>query len=109
MGRQEDMGSANSEIFFMLKAARYLDRNYSVWGRIISGMDVLQAIAPGEPPRQPDVMTSVHVLSDLPPESRPHVFLPTRQDMKSLIDQTRLAKGADFSICDVPVPARVAP
>jgi peptidylprolyl isomerase len=57
MGRQADPGSANSEIFFMRDAARRLDHDYTVWGRVVWGLDVVRAVAVGEPPAHPDRMT----------------------------------------------------
>lgn len=107
MGRQEDRSTGNSEVFFMLQPARRLDRDYSVWGRIVVGMEVLKAITPGEPPAQPDVMRTVRVLADLPPAGRPRVDILSGPALQTLIDQARRDKGADFSICDVVVPVRV--
>jgi peptidylprolyl isomerase len=107
MGRNEARESANSELYFMLAASRRLDRDYTVFGRIVVGTDVLQGIAIGEPPAIPDVMTSVRVLADMPAAQRPKVSVMAGPALSSLIARTRLDRGADFSICDVVVPARV--
>ena len=108
MGRQADPGSANSEIFFMRDAARRLDHDYAVWGRVIWGLDVVRAVAVGEPPANPDRMTKVQVLADLPEVDRPRLEVAEAGSppMKTAIDQARAAKGADFSICDVDIPVR---
>jgi peptidylprolyl isomerase len=109
MGRQAARDTGNSEIFFMLEASRNLDHDYSAWGRIIDGFPVLLALATGSPPAQPDLMTRVRVLADLPAAERPVVSLPSRTALSAIIARARTAKGADFSVCDVDVPARVTP
>ena len=45
--------SANSQFFIMFVPNSSLDNNYTVIGRVISGMDVVDKIAPGEPPADP--------------------------------------------------------
>jgi cyclophilin family peptidyl-prolyl cis-trans isomerase len=107
MGRQDARDSANSEIFFTLDASRRLDRDYAVWGRVIEGFPVLLSLAVGEPPSQPDVMTKVHVLADVPAPERPSISLPDGSTLAELISRMRNTRGADFSVCDVEVPARI--
>jgi peptidylprolyl isomerase len=63
MGRQAGRDTANSEIFFMLEAARRLDRDYTAWGRIVNGMPVLRSLYVGSPPPTPDLMRRVRVLA----------------------------------------------
>ena len=109
MGRQAARDTGNSEIFFMLEASRNLDHDYSVWGRVVDGFPLLLTLAAGSPPAQPDLMTRVRVLADLPAAERPGVSLPSRAALAVLIARARTAKGADFSVCDVEVPARVTP
>ena len=45
--------SANSQFFIMFVPNSSLDDDYTVIGRVISGMDAVDAIAPGEPPAEP--------------------------------------------------------
>jgi peptidylprolyl isomerase len=45
MARDEAPDTGNTEIFFPLQPRRYLDRNYTIFGRVIAGMDVADAIA----------------------------------------------------------------
>ena len=45
--------SSNSQFFIMFAPNPSLDGDYTVWGRVISGMDAVDAIAPGEPPDNP--------------------------------------------------------
>ena len=110
MGRQADPGSANSEIFFMRDAARRLDRDYTVWGKVVLGLDVVRAVAVGEPPAQPDRMIKVQVMADMPPAEQPRLELMDAHSsfLKKIVDQVRGTKGADFSICDVDIPVRDA-
>jgi peptidylprolyl isomerase len=108
MGREADPGSANSEIFFMRDAARRLDRDYTVWGRVVSGLGVVRAIAVGEPPAAPDRMIRVAVMADLPEAERPklEVMDTAGPRFRAVVERVRATEGADFSICDVEVPTR---
>jgi peptidylprolyl isomerase len=45
--------SSNSQFFIMFVPNPSLDGDYTIWGRVISGMDAVDAIAPGEPPPEP--------------------------------------------------------
>lgn len=111
MGRQEAPGSANSEIFFMRDASRRLDRDYTVWGQVVSGLDVVRAVSVGEPPANPDRMVRVRVAADLPDAERPRLLVLNEKGpaFAALVAKVRRARGADFSICDVSAPARPAP
>ena len=53
MARTEDPNSANSQFFVMLAPTFSLDHKYTGFGRVISGMQFVDAIAPGEPPADP--------------------------------------------------------
>ncbi|WP_340646865.1 peptidylprolyl isomerase [Phenylobacterium sp.] len=111
MGRQAAENTGNSEIFFMRGSSRRLDRDYTVWGRIVVGFDANSVIAVGEPPTKPDSMLKVRVAADIPAGERPRLSI-LRDDspaFRTLVRQTRIAKGADFSICDLEVPVRVEP
>ena len=61
MARSNDPDSANSQFFIMFAPGEFLNGQYTVVGRVISGMEVVDAINKGEPPANPDVMTSVTV------------------------------------------------
>ena len=89
----------------MRDAARRLDHDYTVWGRVVVGLDVLRAIVVGEPPAHPDRMLSVHVMEDMPEAERPHVRVIDAQsaEFRASIDEVRKREGADFTLCDVPV------
>lgn len=61
MARAANPNSANSQFFIMFEPGYFLNGEYTVVGRVIEGMEVVDAIARGEPPRTPDVMESVTV------------------------------------------------
>ena len=53
MARTSDPNSANSQFFICLDDASFLDGQYTVWGEVIEGMDHVDALPKGEPPRSP--------------------------------------------------------
>ena len=53
MARTQVPDSANSQFFICFDDARFLDRQYTVWGQVISGMEHVDALPKGEPPREP--------------------------------------------------------
>ncbi len=58
MARASSPDSANSQFFICFDAARFLDKQYTVWGQVISGMENVDKIKRGEPVRDPDRITS---------------------------------------------------
>ena len=65
MARTSDPNSADSQFFITFQRAYHLNGQYTVWGKVVDGMDYVDAIAPGEPPRYPDKMISVKVAADV--------------------------------------------
>ncbi|HEU5481476.1 MAG TPA: peptidylprolyl isomerase [Sphingomicrobium sp.] len=53
MARKPDPDSANSQFFICTDDARFLDRQYTVWGEVESGMEHVDALPTGEPPANP--------------------------------------------------------
>ena len=53
MARTNVPDSANSQFFICFDDARFLDRQYTVWGQVESGMEHVDALPKGEPPREP--------------------------------------------------------
>ena len=53
MARTSDPNSANSQFFIVFDDATFLDRQYTVWGQVESGMEHVDALPKGEPPRSP--------------------------------------------------------
>ncbi len=61
MARTNFPHSANSQFFICLDDARFLDKQYTVWGKVVEGMDVVDTINKGEPPRSPDKIVKASV------------------------------------------------
>jgi peptidylprolyl isomerase len=61
MARSSDPDSANSQFFICLDDASFLDRQYTVWGVVESGMENVDALPKGEPPREPGTIVSASV------------------------------------------------
>ena len=53
MARTSDPDSANSQFFICFDDARFLDNQYTVWGQVESGMEYIDRLPAGEPPREP--------------------------------------------------------
>ena len=58
MARAQDPNSANSQFFIVFADARFLDKQYTVWGKVTSGMENVDKIKRGEPVRDPDKIIS---------------------------------------------------
>jgi peptidylprolyl isomerase len=60
MARASNPNSANSQFFIVFDDATFLDRQYTVWGQVTSGMEHVDALPKGEPPRTPGkIVTAV--------------------------------------------------
>jgi len=62
--RSQNPDSANSQFFICFDDVHFLNENYTVFGRVIDGMEHVDAIPRGEPPANPGVMKSVKVAAD---------------------------------------------
>ncbi|MDP1632088.1 MAG: peptidylprolyl isomerase [Caulobacter sp.] len=110
MARSEEPDSGNSQFFLMRQPYMSLDKRYTAFGRVVSGMEVVRAIKTGEPVAAPqDRMDRVRVLADIAPAERPAVRIvdPTSAWFETEIQRVRKLKGADFSLCDVTIPVEV--
>ena len=108
----DDADSANSQFFLMRAANDWLERKFTVWGRVVVGQDVVRALNVGEPPASPDVMTRVRVAADLTDGERPTVEIADTAGAGFRREVERARKAAEaagrpFSPCDVEAPARV--
>ena len=61
MARTSYPHSANSQFFICFDDARFLDRQYTVWGEVESGMEHIDALPKGEPPANPGVIRKATV------------------------------------------------
>ncbi len=69
MARAQDPNSADSQFFICLAPASYLDRQYTIWGEVVDGMDHVDAIKKGDPDNNgavsaPDKIIKMSVLAD---------------------------------------------
>src|SRR5260221_696199 len=64
MARTSDPNSARSQFFIVFKDSNFLDGQYTVWGRVASGMEFVDKIKKGEPPSNPDKMVKVQIAAD---------------------------------------------
>jgi peptidylprolyl isomerase len=65
MARTNSPNTANSQFFICFDDAGFLDRQYTVWGEVVSGMDNVDALPKGEPPRSPGKIVSMKVAADV--------------------------------------------
>ncbi|MHA6318100.1 peptidylprolyl isomerase [Altererythrobacter sp. CAU 1778] len=61
MARTPDPDSANSQFFIVFDDATFLDKQYTVWGEVESGMEHVDALPVGEPPANPGTITKATV------------------------------------------------
>jgi cyclophilin family peptidyl-prolyl cis-trans isomerase len=64
MARANSPNSANSQFFICFGPSPFLDGQYTVWGRVIDGMDAVDGIERGEPPANPTKIVKAYVLAD---------------------------------------------
>ena len=65
MARSSNPNSANSQFFICFGDSGFLDRQYTVWGKVIEGMDNVDKIKRGEPVSNPDKIVTMRVASDV--------------------------------------------
>ncbi|MEY2884247.1 MAG: hypothetical protein RL490_1971 [Pseudomonadota bacterium] len=64
MARAQGLDSANSQFFIVFQPVLKLDRNYTVFGRVVSGMEFVDAIERGEPPENPTKIVKASIATD---------------------------------------------
>ena len=114
MARDEGNDTANSQFFLMRQAYPALDKRYSIWGMTVSGLDVVRSLRVGDGDNgmvtaEPDRMTRVRIAADIAEVERPgvQVLATDSPRFRAMVDQTRTARGADFSVCDISLPVQV--
>ena len=65
MARAQSPDSANSQFFICFEDAGFLDGQYTVWGEVTEGMEHVDALPKGEPPRQPGQIVSARIAADV--------------------------------------------
>jgi peptidylprolyl isomerase len=64
MARSASPNSANSQFFIVFDDAGFLDNQYTVWGRVTSGMELVDGLKRGEPVKNPDKIVKMQVAAD---------------------------------------------
>jgi peptidylprolyl isomerase len=64
MARSSNPNSANSQFFICFDDASFLDGQYTVWGEVTEGMEAVDALPKGEPPRNPGKIVTAKVAAD---------------------------------------------
>ncbi|WP_273791487.1 MULTISPECIES: peptidylprolyl isomerase [unclassified Bartonella] len=64
MARSQNPNSANSQFFICFADAPWLDRQYSIWGQVVEGMENVDKIKRGEPVSDPDSITKAIIAAD---------------------------------------------
>ena len=107
MARDEGNDTANSQFFLMRQAYPALDKRYTIWGVTVSGLDVVRSLQVGDGDN--GMMTRVRIAADIPEAERPsvQVLATASPRFRALVEETRAARGADFSVCDVVLPVQV--
>jgi cyclophilin family peptidyl-prolyl cis-trans isomerase len=65
MARAASPNSANSQFFICFANSSFLDKQYTVWGQVVEGMENVDKIKRGEPVRNPDSIVSMKVMADM--------------------------------------------
>lgn len=114
-GRNDKENSANSEFFLMRQAYPALDKRYTIWGMTVAGLDVVRSLRVGDGDNgmvtsEPDRMTRVRIAADIAEAERPSVQVLATDSprFRTMVEQTRASRGADFSVCDITLPVQVA-
>ena len=63
--RTANPDSANSQFFICFDDTSHLNGQYTVWGEVVEGMELVDGITPGEPPANPDKIVSLGVAADI--------------------------------------------
>ncbi len=64
MARSSNVNSADSQFFIMFQDGMFLNNQYTVWGKVTSGMEFVDNIRRGEPPSNPDTIVKMQVAAD---------------------------------------------
>ena len=64
MARAQSPDSGDSQFFICFDEAPWLNKQYTAWGHVIEGMENVDAIQKGEPPKNPDTIVTMRVAAD---------------------------------------------
>ena len=81
MARAQSENSANSQFFIVFYPRFSLDKRYTNFGRVISGMEAVDAITRGEPPADPTKILQASIAADNKPQRMPLPAAPQAQEI----------------------------
>ena len=108
MARAQDLNSANSQFFIMFTPRLQMDREYTVFGRVVGGMNFVDAIERGEPPAAPTRIVRASIGSDNIAELSPEELRAAAANMASAA-QAAPAAPATASVGPAVPPPPAAP
>ena len=114
MARAGSPDSANSQFFLMTGQNDNLNGSYTVFGRVLQGLDVVKSLKKGNDASDgavgpdADAMGRVRLASAMPEAERPtmRVAVPGSAPFNAAVEAARAEKGASFTICDVQPPVQ---
>jgi len=108
MARQGPPDTANSQFFLMRGSDRTLDHQYTAFGYVVQGLDVVYKLNVGQPPRTPDQMVTVSIASDLPADQQPRlqVMNPRSAAFRAHVAKRKKEEGTAFDICSLALPVQ---
>ena len=114
MARAGSPDSANSQFYLMMGQNDNLNGAYTVFGRVVQGLDVVKALKAGNDANDgavgpdADIMTRARLASAMPEAERPtiRVAAPGSAPFNAAVEAARAEKGASFGICDVQPPVQ---
>lgn len=120
-GRNNEKDTASTEFYIALQPQRYLDRNLSVFGRVIKGMEHLQALRRVAPPQNQDddrgeTIVAMRVAADVPANARESLEIldSSTATFQAYVESRRNRPSAFFhfrhdyiDVCQLPIPVRM--
>jgi peptidylprolyl isomerase len=109
MAHYDSPDTGDSQFFLTVTQTPYLERQFTAWGKILVGVDVIKALAPGEPPAAPDKMLKMRIASDIPVAERPKVSIaiPGTAGFDAAMAKGKKDWGAALNVCWVNLPVEV--
>ena len=114
MARSSSPDSANSQFFFMTDYRSTLNGQYTPFGRVLEGQDVIEALKAGRDEddgavTDPDMMLNARLAADIPEAERPSArVLDARSPrMAEMVQAAVTERGSRLSVCDVVPPVRI--
>lgn len=112
MARTNDPDSANTQFFLMRQSHPALDKTYTIWGRALTGLDVIRSIKAGSedngndgrlPPSEADKLGKAQIVSDIKAFDKPTAIYVQRTDGPMFAEQLAAAKaGSPEDACNLP-------